>query len=156
MISQIESYKDRFGFYPEFVGADDIYGNRANRKYMKECGIIYTGKALGRKPKELTEEQKKQSVIKKKMAKKRSEVEGVFGLAKRKYGLGLVMTKRSDTSENWIGMMYLIMNITRLLRVIFCSIFKKAIILLKSKFEKQLSETIHKIFADFWTIANTF
>ena len=156
LISQIESYKERFGFYPEFVGADDIYGNRANRKYMKECGIKYTGKALGRKPKGLTEEQKKQSVIKKKMAKKRSEVEGVFGLAKRKYGLGLVMTKRSDTSENWIGMVYLIMNITHLLRVIFCTNFRKANILLKSKFEKLISETIHIVFADFLNFSILF
>ncbi len=87
LISQIESYKERFGFYPEYVSADDIYGNRANRKYMKNHEIKYTGKALGRKPKEITQEYKKQYDIKKKMSKKRSQVEGVFGVGKRKYGL---------------------------------------------------------------------
>lgn len=85
---------------------------------MKEKGIKYTGKALGRRVKSLTEDQKKQNVMRTKMSKKRSQVEGVFGVGKRKYDLGLVKAKRSDTSESWIGMVYLVMNITHFLRVI--------------------------------------
>lgn len=123
LISDIESYRNCFGFYPEYVSADDIYGNRENRKYMKEKGIKYTGKALGRRVKSLTEDQKKQNVMRSKMSKKRSQVEGVFGVGKRKYDLGLVKAKRSDTSESWIGMVYLVMNITHFLRVIIWSIF---------------------------------
>lgn len=126
LISDIESYRNRFGFYPEYVSADDIYGSRDNRRYMKEKGIKYTGKALGRRVKSLTEDLKKQNVMRRKMAKKRSQVEGVFGVGKRKYDLGLVKAKRTDTSESWIGMVYLVMNIARFLRVIFCSISEKS------------------------------
>ena len=156
LLTQIKNYKERFGYYPEYVSADDIYGNRENRKYMKQCGIKYTGKSLGRKPKEITYKQKKQYLINKKMSRKRSQVEGVFGLGKRKYGLGLVMTKRTDTSENWIGMVYLIMNIARLLRVIFCSIFKKANILLKKKTEKTLSEIFFMNLSDLRDVSLIF
>jgi len=132
LISDIESYRSCFGFYPEYVSADDIYGNRENRRYMKEKGIKYTGKALGRRAKSLTEDQKKQNVMRTKMSKKRSQVEGVFGVGKRKYDLGLVKAKRSDTSESWIGMVYLVMDIARFLRVIFCSILEKGHFLFKS------------------------
>ncbi len=152
--SQIESYKARFGFYPEYVSGDDIYGNRENRKYMKKRGIKYTGKALGRKPKELTQEYKKQYVTSKKMSRKRSQVEGVFGLGKRKYGLGLVMTKRADTSESWIGMVYLVMM--NPIRVIFCSFFKKANILIKKQPEKIFDRIFHWNFSGFVPICLTF
>ncbi len=32
---QIESYKLRHGYYPEVVFADQLYGSRENRKYLK-------------------------------------------------------------------------------------------------------------------------
>jgi len=124
LISQIESYKKRFGYYPEWVSADKIYGNRENRSYMKKHGIKYTGVALGHRRKELTHEQKKQEEERKKTGKQRSQVEGVFGVGKRKYDLDLVKAKTKETSESWIGMVYLVMNIAQFLRVIFCPIFQ--------------------------------
>ena len=36
---QIESYKKRFGYYPERVLADKIYQNRGNRPYCNDRGI---------------------------------------------------------------------------------------------------------------------
>ena len=45
---QVQSYYDRFGHYPEVVIADTIYGTRSNRAYLKELGIRFAGKALGR------------------------------------------------------------------------------------------------------------
>ncbi len=124
LIPQIESFKERFGHYPAWVSADKIYGSRENRAYMKQRGINYSGVVLGRRPKELTQERKELEAERKKKAKQRSQVEGVFGVGKRKYDLGLVKAKTKETSESWIGMVYLIMNIARFLRVIFCALLK--------------------------------
>ena len=119
LISQIESFKERFGKYPEWVSGDKIYGNRENRAYMKKHNIKYTGVALGRRLKELTLEQKELEKARKDKAKQRSHVEGVFGTGKRKYDLDLVKAKTKETSESWIGMVYLVMNIARFMRVMF-------------------------------------
>ena len=113
------------------VSADVIFGSRENWAYMKQQGINYSGISLGRRPRELTPERKELEAERKKKAKQRSQVEGVFGVGKRKYDLGLVKAKTKETSESWIGMhspsqtwVYLIMNIARLMRVIFWPFFK--------------------------------
>ena len=131
LISQIESFKARFGHYPEWVSADKIYGSRENRAYMKQHDINYSGVALGRRLKKLTQERKELEAERKKKAKQRSEVEGVFGVGKRKYDLDLVKAKTKETSESWIGMVYLIMNIAQFMRVIFWPFLKKGYATLK-------------------------
>ena len=125
LIPQLKSYRNRFGYYPEWVSADNIYGNRKNRAFMTKHNINYTGAVLGRRPKELTQERKELEVERKKKGKLRSQVEGSFGVGKRKYDLDLVKAKTKATSESWIGMVYLIMNITQFMRVIFCAILEK-------------------------------
>jgi IS5 family transposase len=124
LIPQIQSYKERFGYYPEWVSADKIYGSRENRAFMIQHKIKYTGAALGRRPKELTQERRELEAQRKKKAKQRSHVEGVFGVGKRKYDLDLVKAKTKGTSESWIGMIYLVMNIAQFMRVIFCLFLK--------------------------------
>ena len=52
--SQVEAYRERHGVYPEVVLGDTIYGNRANRRYLKACGSRFAGRPLGR-PKTVTE-----------------------------------------------------------------------------------------------------
>jgi transposase, IS5 family len=56
--------------------------------------------------------------------RKRVEVEGKFGEAKRVYGLDRVATKRADTSETTIAMAVMVMNLAKILRDLlrrFCS-----------------------------------
>jgi len=48
LIGQIEAYKKQNGCYPQYVSADQIYGTRGNRRYMKSKGINFTGVELGR------------------------------------------------------------------------------------------------------------
>ena len=48
LIEQIETYKERFGYYPASVHADQIYRTRSNRAYCKSKGIRLSGKPLGR------------------------------------------------------------------------------------------------------------
>jgi len=51
LICQVENYKQRFGFYPASVHVDKIFGTRDNRQYLKDHGIRFSGKPLGRPPK---------------------------------------------------------------------------------------------------------
>lgn len=57
--------------------------------------------------------------------KQRSQVEGVFRVGKRKYDLDLVKIITKQTSEVWIGLVYLVMNIAHFMRVIFWPFLKK-------------------------------
>ena len=46
LVEQIETFRRRFGFYPESVHADKIYRTRANRAYCKQHGIRLSGPPL--------------------------------------------------------------------------------------------------------------
>jgi len=124
--SQVKRYKERFGYYPEAVVADPIYGTRANRKYLKELGIRFSGKTLGRPPKEVGLDD---AVSKARQKKRRYEyrlrnhIEGKFGEGKRGYDLGLVKAKTTRTSEAWISAVFFVMNLARWLRDYFLSLF---------------------------------
>jgi hypothetical protein len=120
----IESYRTRFGCYPEWVSADKIFGSRENRNYMKSLGIKYTGHALGR-PRMLTDDQRKKVRERKKLNRQRSKVEGKFGEGKRRYDLGCVKARHPKTSESWIAAAIFAMNIAQYLRVIFLSLITK-------------------------------
>jgi transposase, IS5 family len=113
LIHQVEQYKQRYGHYPEAVNVDGIYGTRQNRAWLKERGIRFVGKALGRPSAEsLTPKAKR--ALRKQMAQ-RNHVEGKFGQAKNAYGLGSIAAKRRDTSESWIHAILLVINIFTLL-----------------------------------------
>ena len=116
LIDQIEKYHGRFGVYPEVVLADQIYGTRDNRNTMKDKGIRFSGKALGR-PLKLSPEQKRMI---RNEARNRVRIEGKFGVAKRKYDLGLVRAKTMRTSESWIAAVFFAMNLAHWLRFYFC------------------------------------
>ena len=109
LVLQVENYKKLFGYYPEVVLADGAYLSSENRKYLKEKGIRHTGRALGR-PKQMTRAEK--LAIKKERGE-RNHVEGKFGQAKNGYGLTDIRARRKDTSEAWIGGIWLAMNLKR-------------------------------------------
>lgn len=114
LIPAVESYKRRYGFFPEAVLVDRIYRNRANLSYCKERGIRISGPRLGRPPKvtdkaELRRERLDSST--------RNAIEGKFGEGKVKYGLNRIMARLKDSSETVIAISFLCMNISRRLRV---------------------------------------
>jgi len=114
LIGQVERYRERFGYYPEVVLADGIYGTRANRSWLKEHGIRYGGKPLGRPRKETEanrEELKAEKRQRKQDALDRIPVEGKFGQAKGGYGLNYIRAKRANTSEAWVRTIFLVMNL---------------------------------------------
>jgi hypothetical protein len=123
---QVEEYKQLYGRYPKTVLADQIYLNRKNRKYMKERNIQIVGKPLGRPPK--IEETAQQKWRKKKLAAQRNHIEAKFGQGKRGYDLNNIKARLPKTSESWIGAIFFVMNLTKLLKMAekateFCAIF---------------------------------
>jgi len=119
LIGQIEAFRERRGFYPESVHADQIYRTRANRAYCKQHGIRMSGPPLGRKPQNVSIEDKKQAMADEAI---RNTVEGKFGQGKRRFGLGLIMAKLASTSAAQISLTFLVMNLERALRQFFLSI----------------------------------
>nr|WP_144053873.1 IS5 family transposase [Baaleninema simplex] len=117
LISQVEAYKDYMGVYPSSVHADRIYRTRANRAWCKERGIRLSGPPLGRPPKNLSREAKKQAQEDERI---RNAIEGKFGQAKRRFSLSRVMAKLPNTSETSIALTFLVMNLVKLSRQFYC------------------------------------
>jgi len=110
----VERYKDRTGHYPEKVLVDKIYRSRKNLSYCKEHGIKISGPALGRPKKNIPVDEKLQAY---QDAVDRIEVERDFSLAKRCFGLGLIVTKLDETTRGSISLSIIAMNLDRLLRL---------------------------------------
>ena len=112
LMSTIEKYKQRFGFYPKEVLADKIYCNRENRKKLKELNIELRAKPLGR-PKAVSENHVSPG--------ERNPIEGKFGQAKTAYGLNRIKARLKQTSESWIASIILVLNLVKLTRtVLYC------------------------------------
>jgi hypothetical protein len=122
---QVERYKDRFGFYPETVIADKIYGTHDNREYLKSHTIHFSGKALGRPPILTKSEIRLERRNRKEEQGIRNRVEGKFGEGKRRYSLDCVKAKTKRTSESWIATVFFVMNLAAWLRKdLFLSFFR--------------------------------
>ncbi len=122
LASQVEAYRDRHGHYPERVLADPLYGTRANRDYLKQRGIHFAGKPLGR-PKQVTDENREQLKQLKEQRRQdylqRIPIEGKFGQGKNGYQLNYIRAKRANTSFAWINSIFLVMNLMILQRIFF-------------------------------------
>ena len=128
LVEQIETYKNETGFYPQSVHVDKIYRTRDNRAYCRDRGITISGPALGRPPKNVSLEQKKQTLESERI---RNMIEGKFGQAKRKYSLNRVMAKLTHTSGTTIAITFLVINLSALLRQVlplFFVYFKKLLV----------------------------
>ena len=76
-----------------------------------------SGVPLGRPPKNISKETKKQALEDERI---RNAIEGKFGQAKRRYSLDCLMTKLSETSETSIAITFLVINLSNLLRQVNC------------------------------------
>ena len=115
LIGQIESYRKRFGHYPESAHADKIYRTRDNRKYCKKHGIRLSGPPLGRPP---TKPEKRREMKSQAYQDEldRIPIEGKFGQGKRRFSLARIMCKLAMTSETAIMVAFLVMNLEKWLR----------------------------------------
>lgn len=122
----VEAYRQRCGFYPKTVIADKIYRTRENLRYCRERNIRLSGPPLGRPNEENIREQKRQERLDSRI---RNAVEGVFGVGKRRFGLGRIMAKLKETSESvimlqFLVLQFLVMNLESKLRFLFYVISK--------------------------------
>ena len=125
LIAQVNKYRSLFSHYPAVVIAEGIYVTRDNRNYLKDKGVRFflpgtpdgVGKKLGRPPKEVDVIDPEMERLRKLEQGERNEVEGKIDTAKTRYGLGKVMTKAQETSENWIAMGAFSMNMATALRL---------------------------------------
>lgn len=105
LITVVEDYRRRFGYYPEEVMADKIYCSRSNRAKLKELGIRLRAKPLGR-PKAVRVEHVRPG--------ERNPIEGKFGQAKTAYGMDRIKARLQQTSESWIATIILVLNLVKL------------------------------------------
>ena len=106
LISTVENYKRRFGYYPQKVFADKIYCTRENRLKLKERKITLVAKPLGR-PSLAVDNHIRPG--------ERNPIEGKFGQAKTAYGLNRIKARLSDTSESWIASIVLVLNLIKII-----------------------------------------
>lgn len=122
LIGQAGAYQRRMGFWPASIHADKIYRTRENLAWCKARGIRFSGPMLGRPPADAqvrTENRKQQ----RQDEVDRIPVEGRFGVAKRRYCLSRIMRRLKETSESAITMVFLIMNLDKILRDLLLRIF---------------------------------
>lgn len=116
--AQARAYRRRHGHYPKVICADQIYRTRANRAFCLRHGIRLSGPRLGR-PKsdpELLAEEKRQFLDDQ---RQRNAVEGKIGQGKRRFGLGLIREKLAVTQGSTIALNVLVMNLEKLLELLF-------------------------------------
>jgi hypothetical protein len=111
--THIKLFKERFGKMAHRFFGDKIYLNKENRKKMKGFGIECMGRALGRPPKNQTEEQREREII---GVGLRNEVEATFGTSKRVYRADNIRAKLPDTAQCWTAMCYFVKNLTKFMR----------------------------------------
>ena len=104
----VEKYKERFGFYPAEVLADQINYTRDNRKKLKEKEINLIAKPL--------ERPSSKAVAVHLSPGERNLIEGKFGQAKIAYGLNNIKAKLKETSESWIALIALVLNLVAITR----------------------------------------
>jgi hypothetical protein len=114
--AQVEAYKNYTGYYPKSVHVDKIYRTRENRNWCQERGIRISGVPLGRPPKNVSKQKKKQAQEDERI---RNSIEGKFGQAKRRFSLSRVMAKLSHTSVTAIAITFLVMNLSTHLSRLF-------------------------------------
>jgi len=122
LIPQVEKYRERFGHYPVSVHADKIYRTRENLQYCKEHKIRLSGPKLGRPFVDTERNKSKIQELKRIIAKDeaiRQEIESVFGVGKRRYGLDRIMARTKSTSESMIMVSVLVMNLATILRDLY-------------------------------------
>lgn len=121
LIESADKYKARHGVYPIAILADTTYRNRENRAFCKKNGIRLSGPRLGR-PKADEKETDRKQAYQDNCA--RNMVESRNGIAKRRYGLNLIMATLSCTAETEAALNVLAMNVAHMLRVLLRKIFR--------------------------------
>ena len=110
-----EKYRQRHGFYPEAILADQTYRNRENLAFCKKHGIRLSGPRLDRSKAAEMEADKAQAY---RDNCGRNIVENRNSVAKRRYGLDRIMAWLPQTSLTEAALNVLCMNVAHLARLL--------------------------------------
>lgn len=116
----VDHYYDVHGHYPDEVLADTLYRNRANLKLCKDLGIKICGPRLGRHPKHVDAEQRRQDTD---AENRRGAIERRFAFMKGTLGLDLVNTRTAESLAVKIDQAIVLSNVLTLLRVLRIPIY---------------------------------
>lgn len=116
----VERFKERTGYYPERVLADQIYRTRENRSFCKEKGIRLSGPKLGRPNPTTAKTDKKMEY---QDNTDRIEIEREFSREKRCYGMGRIVTKLEETQLTPIALSVFVANLFKIQRRILSVLF---------------------------------
>ena len=119
LIEVVERFKERTGYYPNRVLADQRYRTRENRNYCKGHGIRLSGPKLGR-PSANAKVDKKQEY---QDNTDRIEVERTFSLNKRCYGMDCITTKLEETQLTSIALSVFVTNLFKIQKRILFTLF---------------------------------
>lgn len=103
----IGQYENLFGKKPDYVVGDKLYGNRDNRKFIKELNIRDALEPLGRRDRK----QDSSDRWRKQKQRERNRIEGIFGHAKNHFGLDKIKYYTQEGPEIWVRMSLLSMNL---------------------------------------------
>ena len=112
LVEVVERFRERTGYYPERLLADQIYRTRDNRNFCKPHGIRLSGPKLGRPS--LTKQSSKEKKQEYQDNTDRIEVEHSFSLSKRCYGMDLIRTKLYDTTLTSIALSVFVTNLFKI------------------------------------------
>ena len=113
LIDSAEKYKSMHSVYPSAILADKAYRTRENLNFCKQHGIRLSGPRLGRPKLDEAASDRAQTY---RDSCERNVVEGRYGIGKRRYGLGLIMSVLPNTAETEAALNVLVMNVAHLLR----------------------------------------
>ena len=117
----VERFQKRTGHYLERILADQIYRTRDNRRYCKGHGIRLSGPHLGRPAAVVSVKSRKQEY---QDNTDRIEVERIFSLSKRCYGMGLIVTKLEETQLTTIALSVFVTNLFKIQRRIHSALLR--------------------------------
>lgn len=112
LIEAAERFRERTGYYPERVLADQIYRTRENRNFCKEHGIRLSGSKLGRSSPNAKVDKKQEYQDN----TDRIEVERAIRVNKCCYGMGCITTKLKETQLTSIALSVFVSNLFKIQR----------------------------------------
>lgn len=133
LIDSAQRYRERHGAYPKAILADMAYRTRKNLAFCKQHGIRLSGPRLGRPRADEWEADRQQAY---QDSCDRNIVEGRNGIAKRRFGLDLVMAYLADSAQTEATLVVFAMNVSHLMRIFWLTLRHRFFCLLPFSFCK--------------------
>ena len=137
LIGQIYENRLRKEHWPSSVQADQIYRKRKYLELCRQDGIRLIVSHLGSPPKDEASKKELQAQAKHDFGE-RNSVEGVFGQAKRRFSLSLVLTRLPHTSKTTIFLVFLVITLKKVLALGLVAFYFLFLLLLRKFMRRKI------------------